>query len=66
MHSFPYLPVQSSSSDDTERDMDFPGQMTLVEIVGDDAEDGLDQDEDEDGQADLVMEIAVGTFERST
>ena len=49
MHSFPYLPVQSSSSDDTERDVDFPGQMSNAEVVGDDSEDGLEQDEDEDG-----------------
>ena len=49
MHSFPYLPVQSSSSDDTERDMDFSGQMSNAEAVGDDSEDGLEQDEDEDG-----------------
>ena len=49
MHSFPYLPVQSSSSDDTERDVDFPGQMSNAEAVSDDSEDGLEQDEDEDG-----------------
>ena len=48
MHPFPCLPVQSGCSDDTERDMDFPGQMSHFEIVGDEAEDGLDQDEDED------------------
>ena len=29
--------------------MDFPCEMACVEAVGDDAEDGLDQDEDEDG-----------------
>ena len=28
--------------------MDFPGQMTHVEVVGDEAENGLDEDEDED------------------
>lgn len=49
MHSFPCLPVQSSSSDNAERDMNFSGQMSCVEVVGDDTEDGLDQDEDEDG-----------------
>ena len=49
MHSFPCLPVQSSSGDNTERDMDFPGRMSKVEAVSDEAEDGLDQDEDEDG-----------------
>ena len=49
MHSFPYLPVQSSSSDDTERDMYFSGQMSNAEIMRDDTEDGLEQDEDEDG-----------------
>jgi len=48
VHSFPCLPVQSSSSDNTERDMNFPGQMSGVEAVGDDTEDGLEQDEDED------------------
>ena len=49
MHSFPCLPVQSSSNDDTERGMDFPCQMSHVELVGDEAEDGLDENEDEDG-----------------
>ena len=49
MHSFPCLPVQSGSSDDTESDMDSPGQMSNVEAVGDEAEDGLQQDEDKDG-----------------
>ena len=49
MHSFPCLPVQTGSSDDTERDMNSPGQMSYFDIVGNEAEDGLDQDEDEDG-----------------
>ena len=49
MHSFPCLPVQSSSSDDTKSDMEFPGQMSYVEAVGGDSEDGLDEDENEDG-----------------
>ena len=47
-HSFPYLPylpVQSSSSDDIEKDMDFSCQMSNAEAVGNDTEDGLEQDE---------------------
>ena len=41
--------------------MDFSGYMSNTEAVGDDTEDGLEQDEGEDGYADFVMEIAVGT-----
>ena len=44
--------------------MDFSCQMSNTEAVGDDTEDGLEQDEGEDGYADFVMEIAVGTSER--
>ena len=47
VHSFPCLPVQSSDSDDTERDMDLPGYMSRLEFMGNDTKAGLDQDENE-------------------
>ena len=49
VESFPCLPVQSRNSEDAERNMDLPAQVSRFEVVGNEAEDGLDQDEDEDG-----------------
>jgi hypothetical protein len=37
--------------------------MSHVELVSDDAENYLNEEENENGQAEFVMEIAVGTLE---
>ena len=46
--------------------MDPPAQASHIEVVNGKTQNGLDQNEDKDGQANFVMEIAVGTREGGT